>query len=181
MSDDGLNAGPFSMMAVSALENHVQTVEIGGKKYAAIQWSDATSVTQLMIFCLGLLAYDDQQKLHLRNMMGGYQRVEPGDWIVMLSRTSFAIMRVDVSESLFSLMPNVALSTPEDRLSRIAQAHKKDVDENGGTHGVCVECYQVWNEEAGGCPTRVWATKDRDPLATWDPIDDEPEGVEHEA
>jgi hypothetical protein len=52
-------------------------------------------------------------------------------------------------------MPDVAVSTLEARLSRIAQAHVKDVDENGGTHGVCVECYQPWNEEAGGCPTKV--------------------------
>ena len=179
MSDGGgFDAGPFSMMAVSALENHIETVQLGAQKYAAIRYHDSVNVTQLMIFCRGILGYDDQQRLILRDMKGGGAVVEPGDWIVMVSRTEYRILRVSGSESLFSLMPDVAVSTLEARLSRIAQAHVKDVDENGGTHGVCVECYQVWNEEAGGCPTRVWATKDRDVLATWDPIDDEPEGVE---
>lgn len=180
MSDDGLNAGPFSMMAVSALESHIQSLEIGGKKYAAVRleggegWYAGCNVTTAMIFCRGILRYNDQQELILADMMGGGQKVEPGDWLVMLSRTAYAVMRASDSASLFALMPDVPLSTPEDRLSRIAQAHKKDVDSAGGTHGVCVECYQVYP-----CPTVVWATKDRDPLATWDPIDDELEGVEH--
>ena len=175
MSDgEGFDAGPFSMLAVSALENHVQTVQLGDQKFAALQRSDGATITQLMIFCRGLLGYDDQQRLCLRNMSGKFDVVEPGDWLVMLSRTAYVIMRLNASESLFSLMPNVALCTPEDRLGRIAQAHVKDVGEGGLTSGVCVECYQVYP-----CPTYVWATKDRDPLATWDPIDDEPteEGV----
>lgn len=68
--------------------------------------------------------------------------------------------------------PKPAKSTPEERLSRIAQAHVKDVDPNGGTHGLCVECYQNYP-----CPTYVWASSDqRDVLATWDPIDDDMEG-----
>src|SRR5690242_21039729 len=45
--------------------------------------------------------------------------------------TCFRIMRESDSESLFSLMPDVPRSTPDERLSRIAQAHKKDVDEHG--------------------------------------------------
>ena len=108
-------------------------------------------------------------------MKGGGKPIKQGDWIVMVSRTEYRILRVGGSESLFSLMPDVPLSTPEARLSRIAEAHKKDVDQDGGTHGVCVECYQAWDEKTGGCPTRVWATKDRDVLATWDPADDETE------
>lgn len=182
-------AGPYSMLAVSALENHVQTLQVGSKKYAAVRleggeggdWYKGCNVTTAMIFCLGILGYDNQQRLILRDMMGGGDEVKPGDWIVMLSRTCFRIMRESDGESLFALMPDVPRSTPDERLSRIAQAHKKDVDSAGGTHGLCVECYQPWNEEAGGCPTKVWATTDRDVLATWDPADDEtetPEGVE---
>lgn len=173
-------AGPFSMLSVSALENYVQSVTFAGKEYAAIK-VEAGSITPAMIFCRGLLGWNDHQQLELRNGTTKPERVEFGDWIVMLSRTEYGVLRLGVSASLFALMPNVALSTLEARLSRIAQAHVKDVDSEGGTHGICVECYQVWNEEAGGCPTRVWATKDRDVLATWDPIDDEPEGVEDEA
>lgn len=56
-----------------------------------------------------------------------------------------------------------------DRLARIAAAHHKDVDPNGGTTGDCVECGQPWP-----CPTNTWATTDRNPLATWDPDDDDP-------
>jgi hypothetical protein len=169
-------AGPFSMLSVSALENHIKSVTFAGKTYAAIQWGvpGGPNVTESFIFGRGILGYNDQQELILRDFKGGGQKVEPGDWIVMLSRTAYAVMSLSSAESLFSLMPDVALSTPEARLSRIAEAHKKDVDEHGGTHGVCVECYQVYP-----CPAVVWATKDRDPLATWDPIDDEPEeGVE---
>ncbi len=180
MSDiDGLDSGPFSMLAVSALENHVQTVTLRGKKYAAIMLGDETgggaNITTAMIFCRGILGYNHHQELILRDMMGGGDEVKPGDWIVMLSRTTYGIMRLGGDESLFSLMPNVPLSTAEDRLSRIAQAHKKDVDSAGGTHGLCVECYRPWNEKAGGCPTRVWATTDHDPLGTWDPSEDDGE------
>lgn len=59
------------------------------------------------------------------------------------------------------------------RLSRIAQAHSKQVGIGGLTDGSCVECGLPWGES--GCPTYVWATTDRDPLATWDPADDDPE------
>jgi hypothetical protein len=113
-------------------------------------------------------------------MMGGGEVVREDDWIIMVSRSEYRIMRTEREDaSLFALMPNVSLSTAEDRLSRIAQAHKKDVDSAGGTHGVCVECYQAWGEK--GCPTYVWATTDRDPLSTWDPDDDETlEGVADE-
>jgi len=168
-SDDIMDsAGPYSMLAVSALENHLKAVEIAGKKYAAIQWEGGTSLTQVMIFCRGLLGYDSKQKVILRDMMGGGTAVEPGDWIVMLSRTAFVVMRLHESASLFALMPETRLSTAEERLSRIAQAHSKNELAGGGTTGDCDECGYHWP-----CPTYVWATSDRDPLATWDPKDDE--------
>lgn len=50
---------------------------------------------------------------------------------------------------------------------RIAEAHHKHVDAHGGTYGECNECSNAWP-----CPTYVWATTERDPLATWDPADD---------
>jgi hypothetical protein len=59
---------------------------------------------------------------------------------------------------------------PNARLARIAGAHSKQVDSHGGTDGYCVECDETWP-----CPTWTWATTDRDPNATWDPADDEPE------
>ncbi len=52
-------------------------------------------------------------------------------------------------------------------LARIAEAHSKAVDSAGGTWGDCVECGWAWP-----CPTHVWATTDRDPLAPWNPADD---------
>jgi hypothetical protein len=52
------------------------------------------------------------------------------------------------------------------RLGRIAQAHSKHVSAGGVTDGLCNEC-----ELPHPCPTYVWATTDRDPLATWDPAD----------
>lgn len=174
-------AGPFSMLSVSALENHIQSVTLGGREYAAIRIDAAGNLTPAMIFCRGLLGYNNRQELELRSGMRP-TLVRDGDWIVMVSRTEYDVLRVNESASLFALMPDVRLSTLRARLSRISEAHTKDVDSEGGTHGVCVECYQPWNEEAGGCPTKVWATKDRDVLATWDPADDEPEeGVEDEA
>lgn len=72
----------------------------------------------------------------------------------------------EISECTFRRPPG---STPLQRLGRIADAHRKDVDEHGGTFGLCVEC--GW---AHPCPTYVWATTDRDLNATWDPRDDEP-------
>lgn len=165
MSLDG--AGPFSMLAISALESHIKSVSFAGKEYAAIQWDGGTTLTQAMIFCRGLLGYNDQQQVVLRNMMGGGVVVEPGDWIVMVSRSEYGVLRLNESASLFALMPNVALSTPEDRLSRIARAHVKSSYEGGTTDGLCVECGQFYP-----CPTYTWATSDRDPLSTWDPADD---------
>lgn len=180
-------AGPFSMLALSALENHVDTIEFLGKKYAAIKLGDevegGANLTTCMIFCRGLLGYDSRQRVILRDMMGGGTEVKPGDWIVMVSRTEYTVFRMHGNESLFGLMPDTPRSTYWARLSRIAQAHKKEVLDGGTTSGMCVECYQTWDEKAGGCPTKVWATTDRDVLATWDPADDEtetPEGVEHE-
>ncbi|MEU2924165.1 hypothetical protein ABZ636_03760 [Streptomyces sp. NPDC007251] len=61
-------------------------------------------------------------------------------------------------------------SSADARLGRIAQAHSKDVGEGGLTSGLCVEC-----DLPHPCPTYSWATTDRDPLATWDPADDEPQ------
>lgn len=61
--------------------------------------------------------------------------------------------------------------TPEERLLRIAGAHSKDQTPGGMTSGDCAECGWTWP-----CPTYIWATTDRDPLATWGPSDDETEG-----
>lgn len=178
--DDYMNgAGPFSMMAIAALENHIHTVRWGNRPYAAVRIDSESSggLTPAMIFCRGLLGYNKRQELELRSGMRP-EKVCDGDWIVMVSRTEYVILRVMLNgESLFSLMPTVPVSSAEARLACIAQAHKKDVDQNGGTHGVCVECYQNWDEKSGGCPTYVWATRGRDILSTWDPADDDEEGV----
>lgn len=56
------------------------------------------------------------------------------------------------------------------QLARIADAHFKYVDNNGGTLGSCNECGWNWP-----CATYVWATTDRGLTATWDPADDEME------
>ena len=172
--------GPFSMMAVSALEMHIQAVTVGDQTFPGIHLSE-DNITPAMIFCRGLLGYNDHQQLYLRTSDHGGVLVKPGDWIAMVSRSAYEVIRIGSDASLFDLIPTVPLCTRAERLGRIAAAHKKDVDQNGGTHGVCVECYQHWDDKAGGCPTRVWATTARDVLATWDPADDEtPEGVEHE-
>ena len=167
MSEGLEGPGPYSMLAVSALENHIKAVELAGKKYPAIQWGEGTSLTQVMIFCRGLLGFDNSNdNVVLRDMMGGGVVVEPGDWLVMRSRTDFAVMRLHESASLFDLVPSTSLSTAEDRLSRIAEAHSKNQLAGGGTTGDCDECGYHWP-----CPTYVWATGDRSPLATWDPKD----------
>ncbi|MFD9630111.1 hypothetical protein [Streptomyces violascens] len=64
----------------------------------------------------------------------------------------------------------VLADDPAARLARIAEAHT--VHEGGGglTSGDCNECGWAWP-----CPTRIWSSTDRDPLATWDPTDDEPQ------
>jgi len=62
----------------------------------------------------------------------------------------------------------VLLDSPEARLARIAEAHSKHVGDGGLTSGDCNECGYPHP-----CPTYTWATTDRDPLATWDPADDE--------
>jgi hypothetical protein len=66
---------------------------------------------------------------------------------------------------------NVVPVSAQDRLDRIAEAHTKYVDPSGGTSGDCAEC--GWGCP---CPTYIWATTNRDPLATWDPSDDEDQG-----
>jgi hypothetical protein len=53
-------------------------------------------------------------------------------------------------------------------LERIAEAHRKNVDQHGGTDGMCSECNRRWP-----CPTYVWASSPRDSLACWNPADDE--------
>jgi hypothetical protein len=62
----------------------------------------------------------------------------------------------------------VLLDSPEDRLARIAAAHVPETFPGGLVSGLCVECEQRYP-----CPTRVWASTERDPLATWDPADDD--------
>jgi hypothetical protein len=64
----------------------------------------------------------------------------------------------------------VLTDNPTDRLGRIAQAHSKDQSTGGMTSGECNECGHFWP-----CPTYTWATTGRDPLATWDPADDDAE------
>lgn len=64
----------------------------------------------------------------------------------------------------------IVLNDPADRLGRIADAHRPHTAEGGTTSGDCNEC-----GEPSPCPTYVWATTDRDPLATWDPADDQSE------
>src|SRR3546814_19259113 len=87
-TEDGFDAGPFSMMAVSALENHIQTVEFAGKKYAAIEIPGPDgNLTPAMIFCRGLLGYNNRQELELRNGMRP-EIIRAGDRIVMISRRS---------------------------------------------------------------------------------------------
>ena len=58
--------------------------------------------------------------------------------------------------------------SPGARLGRIAAAHSKDQTAGGMTSGDCTECGHAWP-----CPTYTWATSERDPLATWDPADDD--------
>lgn len=73
----------------------------------------------------------------------------------------------ETSECTYQRPPT---STPEQRLSRIAAAHHKEVLDGGLTSGECAECGHGWP-----CPTYVWATTDRWMNATWDPADDEPD------
>lgn len=61
-----------------------------------------------------------------------------------------------------------AVARLETRLACIAEGHSKNSAAGGMTSGYCNDCEQRWP-----CPTYVWATSDRDPLATWDPADDE--------
>jgi hypothetical protein len=58
--------------------------------------------------------------------------------------------------------------TTQARLGRIAEAHRKSVGPGGLTNGLCTECGYP-----DPCPTHIWATTERDPLATWDPDDDD--------
>jgi hypothetical protein len=60
------------------------------------------------------------------------------------------------------------METAMSRLSRIAEAHVPTKHEGGFSDSDCGECGYTHP-----CPTRVWATTARWPLATWDPTDDE--------
>jgi hypothetical protein len=62
----------------------------------------------------------------------------------------------------------IVLDRTADRLGRIAEAHCKHLTTGGMTSGDCAECGWTWP-----CPTYTWATSDRDPLACWNPDDDE--------
>jgi hypothetical protein len=64
----------------------------------------------------------------------------------------------------------IVLSSAADRLSTIADAHRKEILGGGLTSGECVEC-----GHSHPCPTFVWATTERDLNACWDPRDDEDE------
>jgi len=172
--DSGFDAGPFSMMAVAAIEGHLEIITFAGKKYAAMKYLESGNITPLMVFGRGMVGFDKDQMLRLWVAPNKYERIYNGDWVVMLSRTEYGIMRLSNTDSLFSLMPNVDLSTPEGRLSRIAQQHTHTTDDQGGVSGYCVEC-----DRPTPCPTKVWAGESgakRDILATWDPADDHAEG-----
>lgn len=65
---------------------------------------------------------------------------------------------------------SVLAPVDDPRLQRIAEAHSKNQAAGGMTSGECDECGWAWP-----CPTYTWATTDRDPLAPWDPADDEHE------
>lgn len=56
----------------------------------------------------------------------------------------------------------------EGRLARIAEGHEKNQYAGGLTDGECAEC--GWPHP---CPTFIWATTERDPLAPWNARDDE--------
>jgi hypothetical protein len=56
----------------------------------------------------------------------------------------------------------------DQRLTRIGRAHSKNVGAGGLTSGLCIEC-----GESDPCPTKIWATTDRHPLAVWDPADED--------
>lgn len=87
---------------------------------------------------------------------------EYAEWVPDLAKAIVAALGKE------HLRKQLALAAPKARLHCIAQAHAKEVLEGGLTSGCCVECGHAWP-----CPTFVWASTERDPLATWDPADDE--------
>lgn len=162
------DAYPFSMLAVSALEGQLQTVEIWGQKYAAMRY-DAEQPTPILVFGRGLIGFNDHQDMVIRNsrdMKGGVV-LRSGDLVVLRSVTEYDVIRVDQSESLFSLMPDLPESTIEQRMARIADWHQPNSEAGGMTTGQCRE--DAWSHP---CPTHHWATTDRDVLKCWDPTDD---------
>lgn len=71
----------------------------------------------------------------------------------------------------------MVLANAPGRLSRIAEAHVKEVISGGLTSGLCVECRCPWP-----CPTYAWASSERDPVRDcWDPADDEPKENDDDA
>ncbi|MFE0647455.1 hypothetical protein ACFVZH_02540 [Streptomyces sp. NPDC059534] len=94
-----------------------------------------------------------------------------------INQGALAGMQSEISEQAADLVlaaldryDNWAAAGPDARLARIAEAHSKDSGPGGLTSGDCTECSHRWP-----CPTNAWATTTRDPLATWDPADDETE------
>lgn len=92
-----------------------------------------------------------------------------------INQGALAGMQSEISEQAADLVLTAldrydtwAASNPAARLARIAEAHSKHEGAGGLTSGDCNECGYRWP-----CPTYTWATTDRDPLATWDPADDE--------
>lgn len=70
----------------------------------------------------------------------------------------------DFNSIMNSLDKNDYIINLKGRLVRIAEVHYKSVDSHGGTYGLCNECNWNWP-----CPTFVWATTERDFMATWNP------------
>ena len=92
-----------------------------------------------------------------------------------INQGALAGMPSEISESAASLVlaaldryDTWAAAGPTARLARIAEAHTQDSGPGGLTSGDCTECGHRWP-----CPTNIWATTTRDPLATWNPADDE--------
>lgn len=95
-----------------------------------------------------------------------------------LGQGALAGMRSEISEQAADLVlaaldrydgwATAQAAGPSNRLARIAEAHSKSQTSGGMTDGYCDECAHAWP-----CPTNVWATTDRDTLATWDPADDD--------
>lgn len=85
---------------------------------------------------------------------------------VELDATDVAEIRRILDEAFPALA--AAMNGEGMRLSRIAEAHSKNLTAGGMTSGDCDECGWSWP-----CPTYVWATTDREYSSVWNPADDE--------